>query len=234
MTIRKITFYPANELEEKLTPPPQKVQIPEWFKKMPLHLHGDKKLVVRNGEPNYSAKICMPFLDTFTTGYTFNLPYDIIVQIDPEGYQVISWASDLPAPVTARPVNQNLIPYMKGHTDWNFSWLTHWGIKLPRGYSALLTHPLNRTDLPFITASGILDADKWGVRGNQPFSLQEGFEGIIYQGTPIIQIIPFKRYSWISTINKKLTKWAFYEDLRRSRVFRGYYKDNYWTKKDYS
>ena len=234
MTMRKITFYPANELAKETVPPPQKVEIPEWYKKMPLHSYGDKKLIVRDGKTNYSAKACMPFLDSFTTGYTFNLPYDIIVQRNEEGHKVISWNSILLPPVTARTYNENIMPYLKGHTDWNFSWLTYWHIKLPRGYSALLTHPLNRTDLPFITTSGILDADKWGIRGNQPFSLQEDFEGVIPQGTPIIQIIPFKRHSWISGVSEKLTTWAFYEDIRARRVFRGYYKNNYWTKKDYS
>jgi hypothetical protein len=231
--MKRIKFYPANDLAKEVSPPPKKVQIPEWYKKMPLHSYGDKKLVVRDGKPNYSAKVCMPFFDTFNTGYTFNLPCDIIVQINDDGHQVISWGVNLPPPVTARPFNENVLPYAKGHTDWNFSWLTHWGIQLPRGYSALLTHPLNRTDLPFMTSSGILDADRWGIRGNQPFSLQEGFEGIIPQGTPIIQIIPFKRHSWVSVISEKLTKWAIYEDLRSRRVFRGYYKDKYWSKKDY-
>lgn len=231
--MKRITFYPKNETIKELVPPPQKVEVPDWFKKIPLHTDNEKKFRFRNGNPNYSVKACMPFLDTFMTGYTFNLPCDVFVELDTDGRHTVNWHPALPAPITGREFNQKLIPHQKGHDDWNFSWLTHWGIKLPKGYSALLTHPLNRTDLPFITSSGIMDADTWGIWGNQPFSFQSGFEGVIPAGTPIIQIIPFKRHSWHSRVSEKLSKWANFESLRRGRTFRGYYKDNYWSKKDF-
>ena len=232
--MRNIIFYPKNELVKEIIPPPQKVSVPEWFKKMPLYQNNDNRLRIINNEPNYTAKTCMPFLDTFMTGYTFNLHCDILVEINAEGNQTINWSNNLPAPVVARGYNDNLVPQQQGTTNLTFNWVTHWGIKLPRGYSALLTHPLNRTELPFVTTSGILDADKWGIWGNQPFSLIQGFQGVIYKDTPIIQIIPFKRHSWTSSTSKKLGKWAHYENLRRARVFTGYYKKHHWTKKDFS
>ena len=124
-------------------------------------------------------------------------------------------------------------PKIPGFHDLVFSWSSHWGIKTPKGYSALFTHPLNRTDLPFITTSGIMDTDKWGIWGNQPFYLQKNWEGVIEAGTPIIQVIPFKRDEWKSVIDESLMDWANYEDIRRTSKFRGYYKNNYWTKKKY-
>jgi hypothetical protein len=231
---KRIVFYPQDKLTQEIIDPPKKAEIPEWYKKMPLHSNRGKELRIIDGEPNYTAKACMPFLDSFMSGYTFNLPCDILVEINAEGNHAIQWNRSFPAPVGARPLDEKLIPSRDKYADWNFSWITYWGIKLPKGYSALLTHPLNRTDLPFITTSGILDADKWGIWGKQPFSLVEGFQGIIPKGTPIIQIIPFKRHSWISTISNKLTNWATHEDLRRASVFKGYYKKKYWSKKDYS
>jgi len=231
--MKKIMFYPKDKIIAEVVLPPQKVSIPEWFKKMPLHTQNEKKLRIKNGETNLTAKVCMPFLDSFTTGYVFNLHCDINVELNAEGEQTVHWNNNTFVPVFARPLNEKIIPARQGFDDWNFSWTTYWGIKLPKGYSALLTHPLNRTDLPFVTTSGILDADKWGIWGNQPFSFVQGFQGVIPKGTPIIQIIPFKRHSWISKINNKLSKWANLENLKLSSKFRGYYKDMFWSKKEY-
>jgi hypothetical protein len=161
------------------------------------------------------------------------LACDVFVEIDEYGNHVVNWHPAIPNPISAREPNLKEIPNRKGYNDWDFAWITQWGVKLPKGYSALFTHPLNRTDLPFVTTSGIMDADKWGIWGNQPFCFVAGFEGTIPKGTPIIQVIPFKRHSWVSQVSEKLSKWGNFEDLRRSRVFRGYYKDNYWSKKDY-
>src|SRR5215475_8103617 len=36
-----------------------------------------------------------------------------------------------------------------------------WTIEAPEGYAVLLTHPLNRVDLPFTTLTGIVDCDRY-------------------------------------------------------------------------
>jgi hypothetical protein len=36
------------------------------------------------------------------------------------------------------------------------------------------------------------------MSGNIPFFIKEGFSGVIPKGTPIAQVIPFKRESWTS------------------------------------
>ncbi len=135
---------------------------------------------------------------------------------------------------TYDPTN-NGIPHYSGFDPLFFAWKSHWGVKTPKGYSAIFTHPINRFDLPFITTTGIMDTDKWGIWGNQPFSLKSGWEGVIPAGTPIIQIIPFKRENWKSEIDKTglLTKWANIENTKRQSKFRGYYKNNFWQKKSF-
>jgi hypothetical protein len=55
-----------------------------------------------------------------------------------------------------------------------------------------MTHPLNRTDLPFYTLSGIVDSDNYMGEGKVPFFIKKDFTGIIPAGTPIVQIIPIK------------------------------------------
>ena len=55
---------------------------------------------------------------------------------------------------------------------------------------------MNRFDLPFYTMSGIVESDIWGLPVFTAFFLQKDFIGVIPKGTPIFQIIPFKRDDW--------------------------------------
>jgi len=67
-----------------------------------------------------------------------------------------------------------------------------------------------------------------------PFYLRKDFEGIIKKGTPIAQVIPFKRETWQSEIvpygNDKNIKHS--RDILKSTIDRAY-KKNYWSKKKY-
>jgi len=232
----KIIFYPKNNLVKKVIPAPQKIQIPEWYKNLPKYqetkFSDSKTFIVENGETNLSVKSCIPFLDSFTSGYAFYTWADIqIRQID--GHPRITWANNIQELNQLANRDDPKIPSPEGHDGFLFSWISHWGIKTPKNYSCLMTHPFNRTDLPFYTTTGIMDTDKWGIWGNQPFALKTGFEGIIPAGTPIIHIFPFKRENWKSEINESLTDWATHEDIKRSSKFRGYYKNGFWQKKQY-
>jgi hypothetical protein len=44
----------------------------------------------------------------------------------------------------------------------------------------------------------IVDTDKHPIMVNFPFFLKENFSGVIPYGTPIVQVIPFKRENWKS------------------------------------
>jgi hypothetical protein len=236
---KKIIFYPKSEKVKQTIPCPQIVSAPKWFKEIPIYekninLNLDNKLIVENGQANYTAKACMPFLDSLTTGYSFNLWCDIQVRINTDGSPRITWANtdDDLSPVIGR-LEPKGFSVPNGFNSLIFSWISAWGIKTPRGYSCILTHPFNRTDLPFLTTTGIMDTDRWGIWGNQPFHLQKDFEGVIEAGTPIIHVYPFKRDNWKFEINDDLTEWANYENIRRTSKFRGYYKNKYWNKKSF-
>jgi hypothetical protein len=73
-----------------------------------------------------------------------------------------------------------------------------WTIELPPGYSLLATHPINRPDLPFVTLTGLVDADRYHdnyisfpARWRDP-----DFNGVLPNGTPVAQCVPIKRESW--------------------------------------
>jgi hypothetical protein len=67
-----------------------------------------------------------------------------------------------------------------------------------------------------------------------PFYLQAGFEGIIPQGTPIAQLIPFKNESWSSEKTEGMVKEGELNRSRSNALFYGWYKKTWWTKKDYT
>ncbi len=73
-----------------------------------------------------------------------------------------------------------------------------WTIELPPGYSLLVTHPINRDDLPFTTLTGLVDADLYceafvhfPARWRDP-----EFNGTLAKGTPVAQCLPIKREIW--------------------------------------
>jgi hypothetical protein len=66
------------------------------------------------------------------------------------------------------------------------------------------------------------------------FYLKEGFEGFIPQGTPIAQIIPIKNESWNAKNVKGMVEEGKKSKLRSTLVYSGWYKNTWWTKKDYT
>jgi len=168
--------------------------VPLWYKKMPKKV----KVKIDNQEQeNITAKVCVPFLDALSTGYYMTLGQEIYVE-RVDDVPIIRYKND-PNPTGVRtPAQTNPMPYPAGYEKINFVWHTNSAVILPEGYSAVYCHPLNRFELPFFTVGAVVDADVAIPGGNIPFYLKEGFEGVIPKGTPIIQIIPFKREDWIS------------------------------------
>jgi len=211
---KTIEFRLKEEIDERvfLTPQPGNQHVPKWFKDMPRFLNGEDKLHLR--PLNLTGKWCVPIVDGFTSGYYLVTPYEI------HAYQKrdLNLAQDFPAPA--------------GYHPGVWVWETPMQIITPPGYSVWFMHPSNRYDLPFITASGVIDTDKsGGLGGSIPFYLRKDFEGIIPKGTPIIQIFPFKRENWQKHDSDKR------EDLlgvAKSRMqASGFYKQHNWQKKKF-
>ena len=214
-------------------PKPAKNFIPKWYSKSERY-HGGEPQYHSNLNTNKSVKTCVPFLDTLTTGYMFELSIDVVIKQELDGP---NFASPLqPTPIDVRNPAQNpLIPIPLGCSPHHFIWKIPHCFKTPKGYSLLVTHPLNRFDLPFVTMSGIVDADNAIGKGNFPFFLKDGFEGIIHAGTPIAQTIPFKRDDWESVRDDSLNLEGEKRNFMAARTIKdGYYKLTSWHKKEYN
>jgi hypothetical protein len=213
---------------------PSKSIIPEWYKKTPRWQNNN--MIVNGQIGSQTFKACMPFFDALTSGYLITLPYDLLIT-DDNGKPLVSFQGpENIQPLKLRdPQGNELLQIPTGYSDMHFVWCMPVSIKLPHGYSFLITHPFNRFDLPFITMTGVIDANfALQPNSNLPFFIKQGFEGLVPQGTPIAQILPFKREQW--QLNKKNGLILEGENmLRKSKsVFYNWYKKTYWERKEYN
>jgi hypothetical protein len=82
---------------------------------------------------------------------------------------------------------------------------------------------------------GIVDTDTYTANINFPFVLNNPeFEGTILAGTPIAQIIPFKRETWkMSYGNEKTLEENINATQLIASKFFDAYKRTYWNRKEY-
>ena len=221
----------------RLSPPvPAVKNVPEWYKSLSKFdkSNDDITLGVKNNigadGALVSTKMCMPFFDALTGGYHYILEDDVHVNLDKEGKPVLSWDGDVmmvdKRPIIDIPVPDNCHPI-------HYGWRMNWYYETPPGYSVLITHPMNRYDLPFYTMSGIVESDIWGLPVFTAFFLKRNFIGTIKKGTPIFQIFPFKRENWELSVvetDEALDNHELMAENRRSRLY-GYYKQTAWRRK---
>jgi len=236
--MKTIEFFPLSKEIELTVPHPKPASsyIPEWYKCVPKFEDNKFKVnVLPDGSTiaNATMKSCIPFLDSFTTGYIQETWCDILIEkVD---HEHISYKySGSPEIITIREKlsSKNIID--DNFYQIEFVWQQPWTPRLPSGWSMLYTHPLNRNDLPFESLSGIIDNDVFYSerKGNYPFFIKKDFEGLIPAGTPMFQMIPFKRENWETKLNqhKDEHKWMA---GRITRYFYDGYKKIFWKKKIY-
>jgi hypothetical protein len=198
-------------------PTPASKNLPQWFKKMAGVIDGIQTI-----------KKCMPVFDSLTSGYIVVLAAD--VYFDGNEIQQISTNHMVMAHHQSQIEGMPVPPEYKSKP---YKWINYFTIKTPRGYSTLFTHPINRMDLPFYTLSGVVETDKFGLTVNFPFFIKKNFKGIIPAGTPIAQLIPFKRDDWKSEVNDtKPVKLPAYRFTMHNPPL-GYYKKHFWSRKKY-
>jgi hypothetical protein len=210
---------------------PAKNYLPEWYKKTPRLFNTDKENIINHGK---TFKVCMPFTDSMISGYIFELWQDLYV-VDDDNFPRIGW-KDEKAPVFATREREQSghMTLPNGYWDIHYALLHPLFIQTPPGYSILVTQPFNRFDLPFMALTGIVDSDKEPFfPGNYSMFLKHGFSGTIEAGTPLLQIIPFKRDEWKSINDNSIIQKGFRASNKSNRKIIGWYRDNVWSKKKY-
>lgn len=231
--MRKIFFVPSTQdtFDKLDSPSPSSKNMPDWYKNANKFIGG--KLDVGPHGVNKDLKLCSPFFDAMTAGYQIELSCDLVVNKDEnnnkqfyflEGQDVVGFRDIMGA---------RTMPRAHEHDDQLYVWKMPWGFRTPPGYSMLITHPLNRFDLPFVTTSGIMDTDEYSLGGDVPFFLQKDFSGVIPAGTPILQAIPFKREAWVSETEKYNDAFAKKQLHTIRKTIYGAYTKTMWHKKSY-
>jgi len=226
----------SQKVHPEFYPVPAQKEIPEWYRATPSYIGNQKYVTLAEQEKhktNATVKKCLPFFDSMTAGYIIKLHVDVIIRWDGKE-STYQWASENPIGFQGTSQAQNY-PGQENRSYAYPKFNNPWSIRTPKGYSCLITTPMHR-DLPFETLDGIVDTDSFFAPILFPFYLkEEKWEGIIEAGTPIAQVIPFKRESWkfnISEDPKKINE-SF---STRTRIFASFvdgYRKAFWNRKEW-
>jgi len=229
------------------TPQPASHHIPNWYKNIESYMGGIKKT---DGQSNTvgTIKRCMPVFDSITAGYIITSPADVYVSMQ-EYKATNSQTGELVENLPTQKIQHfewaafdlirfHFIEQAPNHPMKNLhaypKWMSPWSIKTPKGYSTMFMQPMHRESV-FTIFPGIVDTDKHFTPIHFPFVTNDPFfEGLIPKGTPIAQVIPFKRESWRLQLggNKELQEQQEVTDKLSTRFFDGY-KDMFRQEKQY-
>lgn len=215
----EIKFINTLGVPEEYSPKSADKFIPDWYKNTSNYIEKSKK-PDGDGQTTATIKKCMPVFDAMVGGYIIPTYVDIFVS-QKDGLPYYEWPNYEPIawhPIRQAPLypNQNGAPYPK--------WINPWGIKTPKGYSCLFVQPFHRKS-DFNILPGIVDTDEYYAPVNFPFVLNDiSFEGLIPAGTPMAQVIPFKRDYWKMSLGneKDLMNQSKVTNLLRTKFFEGY------------
>lgn len=235
----KFTYLEEYFYEVAERPKPSKNFIPDWFRNMGMFEKSPEnpdgtKLMIRNMSANKTAKQCMPMLDAMLTGYTIPLWSDVQVTQDDESNPYITWRVSQPL-FELHGRSSMDIPEPPGYNKMVFKYIPHFRVETPPGYSIMIRPVAGFYDPVFMPVTAIVDTDKEKIDTNFPIWVKDGFEGIVEKGTPIAQIIPFKREDWSSEFSW-MTEKKYMMELDKhfqSNLIQNY-KRNVWGKKNYS
>jgi len=214
-------------------PKPAIEYIPQWYKDAKSYLNPNgKKVPTIDGSPTATIKRCMPVWDMMTAGYIMETPYDIYVRrVDNKPF--FQWGNN--EAIFFQDMRQfQGHPYAKD-IDYAVRINIPWSIKTPKGWSIMVMEPQHHEPGPITCSSGIVDTDEWDIPFNMFLKLRNpDFEGMIPAGTPFLQIIPFKRENWTSSLGSDSERIKFKSSVAKfNRVFFDRYKKFWWKKKEY-
>ena len=227
-----------SEFEVQLKPYPAIKKLPEWFvNELPYEeisgAPNDKKLHFRNKFANHTFKKCTPLLDGLGSGYIIPLWADVMVERDEESHQIL-WKTQRDIFSLHGPSSRRIIAPV-GYDQVVYKYINCWIPQTPKGYSCLIISPLGYNDLAFKAIPAIVDTDSSTLELVFPMWIKTGFEGIVEKGTPMVQIIPFKRDDWDSTFD--YYEDGEYRDIIEEKNFNstmvGHYLKNHHSKKKF-
>ena len=245
-------------------PRPMSKMLADWWRDMPSHggfngaADNDDSINILNGNEMPTIKRCIPILDSLTLGYGLVTTAEMYVK--PYTGDLNTNVPDCPQEEVVieatHPRRLERIPSLEiSHHDYGQA-MTHplcqnsgqrlrkvftpWRIMTPPGYSVIITEPLNNPSKYWEIVPGVIDSDQFAPQINFMMVFKDPhFDGIVPAGTPLAQVIPFKRESWSSYISDseedaaELERGGLKIFARLNSVFRAPYKKFFWAKKEF-
>ena len=222
---KNIIFTDIIGVAKEYAPKPASRFIPEWYKKMETRFPKEK-----TPDSISSIKKCIPVLDAITAGYIIVSPCDVYVSLK-DGEP--NYRSAIPNLIQFHPRKQGYLH--PNANEFQFpKWMNPWAIKTPKGYSCLFIPPMHNPNKDFVILEGIVDTDNYTAAVNFPFVLKNPTEEfMIPAGTPIAQVIPFKREEWKLSFSDDKESSSGVVNYLNSQFF-DRYKRLFWSRKSYS
>lgn len=232
MKYKKIEFIKTNQFKssDEYSPIPSSKILPDWYKKTDSYVQGRK--APYTGQTPATIKKCIPVFDSISAGYMILTHCDIFIKIIDGVPEFIN-----PRYTTAIDSHNSdqakKYPLINENTLFIPKYVSPWGIKTESGYSCLFLPPAHRDNIISILP-GIVDTDNYNDLITFPFLLTKMEDGeiLIPAGTPVVQVIPFKRDSWKMSISKNIDLLKNTRDKLFSLFFDAY-KTKFWNKKEY-
>jgi hypothetical protein len=218
-------------------PAPASKHIASWYKDMSsYHSDGNHRGIkekIEVAETAATIKKCMPVYDAMTAGYYIFTHCDIAVT-DRNGEAYYIWGTG-PGIDFHTVAQAPLHPSVGKYNGAVPKFLNRWSIETPSGYSTMFVNPMHNPSSIFTILEGIVDTDKYTANVNFPFVLNDPkWRGTIPAGTPIAQVIPFKRDIWKMSFGgeKDITKQEEVIASIKSLFFEAY-KNLFRTEKEF-
>ncbi len=237
----KIKFLGLDELVVETVEPPVKASkaLPEWIK------------ALQNESEDYTtAKRCLPLVEASSEGYVWKTHCDIEFAVKENEKQEIYLALGFPNNSNRFPFNEpiNVIDqhapqqvYVKDQSREETDNL-HGGvafkqvyklnnlfvIETPKGYSCRFKSLSNNFNIPLQIFEGVVETDHFYQIINFPFRYlgpPVPHKYILKKGTPLVQIIPFKREKWKNTVGVIDTKKSQKQIVTLRTIFKNAYRN---------
>ncbi len=185
----------------------------DWWKKA-------KVAEVVSGQVNKTVRSCPAMQDWLSSGYLILANRDLFVKngvteedSDSKFYHTEDTILD-----GMDSYSSATHPHIQMHDAFNymstmdapvkdaFKMSSAWDITTPPGYSCFYLDPFLFQNDYFATFQGIIDTDKFNVNKDNSqiiFYPKVDHSFVITKGTPICQIIPYKREEWVATYTVK-------------------------------
>lgn len=213
-------------------PKPANHFFPKWYKNMPAQFDPDDPM-------SGTMKRCVPVRDAIGMGYIIPLWAEVNIKTMVDDIQY-TWNPGFGRSVISTH-GANQVKGCPAAENSEFGYMplkfeNPWIIKTPPGWSCMFISPIGHFEERFSLLTAVVDTDNYYNHVNLPFIWNEPGSYTLKKGEPIVQVIPFKREEWNSSIGYGLID----ENAQAKSAtnlgthMKDAYKTEYWTGKKYT